>query len=391
MDESQRLTCDSTNLIKAADKACSSSPSKKATKQFRAHEYEQINRAQQELHNRTWQIEKTRPFIISERGHLRKIRGNIPYDRMILHSYIDNTLSPIIMPKLIYDNYASQDGKGTSEARERFAEFLHSAYFEYGTNKFYILLIDFSKFYDNIRHEKLKDSLFKVLPDEQFHHYMIDTILDSMKVDISYMTDQEYEHCLDIKYVALDHLYDDEPGEKFMAKSVDIGNQGSQIFSIYYPSRIDNFCKIKLRIKRYCRYMDDIAIMARTKKQLWDIFAKIKPICADMGLYLNEKKTHIVRADQNFKFLNRIYRLTDSGHLILKLDSSTITRERRRLKKHADLVYYGKKPYEEAATQYKSWITNFAPFMSNEQRKNIDKLFNDLFIKPFIQGDYKHE
>lgn len=351
---------------------------------------EEVNRAKKELHERTWKITKTSPFIISERGHLRKIRGNIPYDRMILHSYIDYSLAPILMPKLIYDNYASQDNKGTTLARERFDKFLHDAYREFETNKFYILLMDFSKFYDNIQHQKLKDALFEVLPDDEFHHYMIDTILKSMEVDVSYMSDEEYEHCLDERYVSLDHIYDKELGEKYMAKSVDIGNQGSQIFSIFYPSRIDNYCKIVLGLKWYSRYMDDIAIIARTKEELWDILGKLQPICADMGLFLNKKKTHVVRVDQNFKYLNRIYRLTDTGHLIIKMDSSTITRERRRLKKFAVMVECGAKPYKEVQNQYRSWIKNFAKYMSKKQRRNMDKLYNKLFIKSFTQGDYKN-
>lgn len=42
--------------------------------------------------------------------------------------------------------------KDISFTRKRFEQHLHEYYRKYGTNNGYILLIDFSKYYDNIRH-----------------------------------------------------------------------------------------------------------------------------------------------------------------------------------------------------------------------------------------------
>ena len=48
-------------------------------------------------------------------------------------------------------------------------------------------------------------------------------------------------------YNALEHAQIDKAkltGEKYMRKSVGIASQISQISGVYYPTRIDNYCKI---------------------------------------------------------------------------------------------------------------------------------------------------
>ena len=367
MSESERITIDAENLFKSAKKVRDSSPAKYSTQKFMSNILQEINRAQEELTSRTWQIENMKPFLISERGHIRKIQGNTPYDRMIIHSYIDGYLEPKLKPYLIYDNYASQTGKGTELARKRFKKFLSDAHREYHTNQFYVLLIDFRKFYDNINHGRLYDEIMNYIPGSEFDSYMLRTILDSFKVDVSWMSEEEYKHCYDSVYVALDHLTEEAKSEKFMRKSLNIGNQASQLFSIFYPTRIDNYCKIVRQCKYYGRYMDDISIIHGDKRFLWSVLEGIKPICKDLKLFLNEKKTQLYRVDHDFKWLNRIYRVTPTGHIIERLAPDTIYREERRLKAQKK---FGKST--EAEEQFRSWIGSFGHHMTQWE---IDKIY----------------
>ena len=389
MTNSEKITCDAGNLYRAFLDSRKSSPKKYSTKRMSQHVLDEIKRAQDELHNRTWTIEKLKPFIIYERGHKRKIEGNTPYDRMIIHSFIDNYLFPKIQPFLMYDNYASQAGKGPDMARQRFEDYMHQCYRKYGTNHFFVLIIDFSNFYDNFRHDKLMRSLDPIIHGDDFAIWFIETILKSFEVDVSYMTDEEYAVCLDEKYVALDHI-DDPPemhtGEKFMKKSINIGNQGSQDFSIFLPTPIDNYIKIVKGIPEAGRYMDDYSVMNISKEYLWKLLDEIRPICKELGLFINEKKTQVYPAWKCVKYLNRRYTMTDTGHLIITLSPSTVTRERRKLKKMKGLMENGEKSYKEIENQYKSWIRKFAARMSKKQIRNMDDLFNDLFVNPFIRG-----
>lgn len=388
MTKSEIIACDANNLYDAAQKVIKISPNKSETKQFALHSLDEINRAQYELHNHKWTISQKKPFILNERGHTRKIQGNTPYDRMIIHSYIDNVLTPLLQPYLIYDNYASQKDKGTSLARERFRKFLHQAYREYGNNEFYILLIDFSKFYDNIRHDLLKKQILKYTPDDdkEFNEYMIDTILDSFKVDVSWMNDNEYANCLNEKYIALDHIYDIPKGEKYMNKSLNIGNQASQLFSIFYPVPIDNYFKIVQRCHYYGRYMDDIDCMSNSKIFLHECLDGVTKIASQMGIFINQKKTQIIKVNHNFKYLNRVYRLTDSGHLVERLSKETVHRESRKLKKLHELFLEGVKTYKECHNQFRSWMDNNYKYMSKNQVISMNRLYNKLFIDDWRRG-----
>ena len=51
-------------------------------------------------------------------------------------------------------------------------------------------------------------------------------------------------------------------------RGLGIGSQVSQICGLFYPSRIDNYCKIVKSLKYYGRYMDDIYIIHPDKKYL---------------------------------------------------------------------------------------------------------------------------
>ena len=388
MTNAEIITCDANNLIEAAQKIRKNSPNKSETKQFALHELDEVNKAQEELHNRKWTITQKKPFILHERGHIRKVQGNIPYDRMIIHSYIDNVLTPLLQPYIIYDNYASQKNKGTDLARNRFRKFIHQAYREYGNNEFYILLMDFSKFYDNIRHDFLKQLIMKYIPndDKEFNEYMIDVILDSFKVDVSWMTDYEYSNCLSEKYVSLDHLYEKQLGEKYMRKSLNIGNQASQLFSIFYPTPIDNYFKIVKGCHYYGRYMDDIECISNDKNFLKKCLSEATCIANKLGLFINQKKTQIVKVKHNFKFLNRIYRLTDTGHLEEHLCRDSISREARKLKKLQNLFLEGAKTYKECHYQYRSWIINYAKYMTTKQLNYLNSLYDKLFVNDWRDG-----
>ena len=97
------------------------------------------------------------------------------------------------------------------------------------------------------------------------------------------------------------------------------------------------------------------------------------------GKYVLPKgKSESGYADLRKGIINRIYRVTETGHLIEKLDSGTITRERRKLKKFKALVENGKMDYQEAESQFRCWKGMFFRYMSKEQRNNTEKYFKAI-------------
>lgn len=71
---------------------------------------------------------------------------------------------------LIYDNGASQVGKGMAFTRRRLSTHLSKYYQKYKTwENGYILQIDFSKFFDNIQHDKIKEIINRIIDVNSIH------------------------------------------------------------------------------------------------------------------------------------------------------------------------------------------------------------------------------
>lgn len=340
-----------------------------------------IVKTSDDLNKHTYTAKQGSSFIAHERGKQRNIRSNPFSDRVIRRAFCDNVLIPKLRKYLIYDNGASLTGKGISFTRHRFEQHLHEYYRKYGTNEGYILLIDFSKYYDNIRHDKLREAVSKHIHDPEYL-WLLDRILDNFKVDVSYLSDDQYKQCLNLRFDGgkqsrLNPKY--LTGQKYMAKSLAIGDQVSQICSIFFPTPIDNYCKIVRSIRWYGRYMDDSYIISKNKDFLHEMLTKITQIASDLGIFINHKKTRIMKINHFFAWLKLRYKLTETGHLVIKINPKAITRERRKLKKYRKLVNQGRMPLIDVQNSFKSWLGAYDRLLSYRSKSNMIALYNNLF------------
>ena len=290
---------------------------------------------------------------------------------------------PAIIKKIIYDNAASVKGRGMAHARKRFEIHLRKYYREYG-NEGYILLGDFTKFYDNILHEVAKRELLALFDNDEFIEWLLTVLFECFKIDVSYMTEDEYASCLDDVFNKLEYrLIPKEllTGEKFMEKSVNIGDQISQVIGIYYPYRMDNYVKYVRRQKYYARYQDDWYIMSPSKEELLDLLEHIREITKELGIHINEKKTRIVKISSTYKYLQVKYTLTDNGKIIRRINPKRVTAMRQKLKKLAVKVQNGHVPYENVENMFKSWMGGYYKLMSKSQRRSMIMLYENLYDK----------
>ena len=336
-----------------------------------------------ELETRTYHTLPGSEFKLNERGKIRHIHGGRMRDRVVRHALCDNVLGPYLKPYLIHNNGASQKGKGLSFAREQFEKDLHNAYLKYGSNDFYIGFVDLSKFYDNIQHDKIKEMLYPKIPQENW--WLMDEILSTMEVDVSYMPDEQYKNCLNEKFDSVEY-YETIPdtaktGEKWMKKSVNIGDQVSQDIGVFFPHRIDNYAKIVRGLKFYGRYMDDIYFVCRAREEALSVIDGITQSAESIGLFVNEKKTHVARASETFKYLQIKYWVSDAGKVVKRINPVSVTRERRKLKAYKRLLDKEEIPYEDIEQAYKSWMGAYARLMSRQQARNMKHLYKYLFGK----------
>lgn len=342
---------------------------------------EEIAKLIKELNEKTYVTLPGSEFTLNERGKIRHIHGGRMRDRVVRHALCDYILAPYLKPYLIYNNGASQKGKGLSFTRKLFEKDLHNYYLKHGNNDGYIGLVDLSKFYDNIRHDYVKEMIYPRIPVE--NHWLIDEVLRSMEVDVSYMSDEEYATCITDKFDSLAYYEKnhEQSGKKYMKKSCNIGDQASQDIGVFFPYRIDNYVKIVRGIKYYGRYMDDMYFIVESKEKAESIIEGIKDQAEKIGLFVNERKTRIVKMSDTFKFLQIKYFVTDTGKVVKRINPEAVTRERRKLKAYKRILDRGEVPYEDIEQAYKSWMGAFTDIMSKKQIKNMKTLYKELFGK----------
>ncbi len=306
---------------------------------------------QRELLDHTYKVSDTVNFYLNERGRIRYIEAPIVKDRVVQKTFTKNVLIPKLLPYVIYDNYASIKYRGTSFARKRFEIMLRRYMNKNGTDG-YILFIDIKKYFENIDHEILKEMVHKRLigVDKEIIDF-IDYIIDT----------SSHSH-----------------------KGLNLGSEAPQVLALYYLNPLDTFVKIVKGIKYYGRYMDDIFIIGKSKKELLSLLSEISKVLESLKLSINNKKTNIVKISHGFIFLQIKYNILKSGKIIKRPTHKKIVRERNRLKALKRIYDRGLINEKEAYNCYNSWRGS----MIKEHNAcfttitNMDNLYKELFNKP---------
>lgn len=335
---------DLNNLHEAYIKSKSGVEWKESVQRYDMYELSNIYELSERLRNGTYKQKPFYEFNINERGKTRHIKSLHISDRVLQRALCDYILAPATERYLIYDNAASVKGKGIEFSRKRLQTHLERYYRQYGREG-YVLQIDFSKYFDNIRHDVVIEQFKKLIDDERVIKLLTELVATF--------------------------------GED--NKGVGIGSQISQVIGIYYPTPIDNYCKIVKACKFYGRYMDDTYIIHPDKKFLRELLHDIEAICDRLGIVINKKKTQIVKLSNGFTFLKIRYFYGKHGAIIKIPCRKTITRERRKLRKLRGRLEAGKITAAEIKEQYKSWRGNIIKYKAYKSVCSCDVLYKSLY------------
>lgn len=295
-------------------------------------------------------------FEIYERGKKRKIRSIHISERCIEKSLAVNSFVPMLRNSLIYDNSASLKGRGTDYARKRILKHLRNWYHFHG-NSGYVIVGDFTSFFDSIDHDVLLGIIDKHFEDKRFVEY----------------TRKSISH--------------------YGERGLGLGSELNQIYAISIPNKLDHYIKTVLGVRHYHRYNDDFYLFCETKEEAERILESIRIITKSLGIILSERKTYITKLSKGFTFLKKRYILKDSGRIITRHSRKNITYERRKLKKFKRLMDEGELTYKMIEQQYRSWrgYLKHTPATSQHYSKKykneyetitrMDKLFDELFIE----------
>lgn len=303
---------------------------------------------QDEVLSGQYEVSPTIDFYINERGRVRRIEAPEVRDRVFQKSVTKNVLIPNLMPYLIYDNYASLKLRGTHFARKRFEIMLHRYINKYGIDG-YLLLGDFSKYFENVDHEILKQLIAPRLAGEP--------------VEV-----------VEMVYYIIDH-------SSHSAQGLNLGGEPPQIMAVYYLGLIDTFVKVIKGVRFYGRYMDDFFVICRTKDEASALLAEIEQKAAELRLEINHKKTLIIKLEHGFTWLQTKYRIASTGKIKTSPTRSKITRERRRLKAFKRMLDAGRMTEAEIYNTYQSWRGALATDYNSCSRtlKSMDALYDSLF------------
>ena len=261
------------------------------------HYLTEISELSDDLKNGTYMPRRAKLFQITE-PKPRTIMSMHIRDRIFLRSLNDVAIYPQITKSLIKDNYACQKGKGTDPARIRLREFLKEYYRKNGC-KGYRLQIDIHGYYPNMDRDYAKATFRK-----------------RMQSNIYPMAAQ---------------VLDYHPGQI----GFNPGDQTIQNVGISALDDLDHYIKEKLRIRGYIRYMDDFILMHQDKEYLENCLCEIKRKLEVQHMEINPKKTEIKPITDPFLFLGFLYRLTESGKVIILADPAKIKHERKKLARMA--------------------------------------------------------
>lgn len=337
---------DANNLMKSGKKCMKEITWKFSTQNFYLDRINRVRIAKERLESMDRMSDGFNVFEINERGKIRRIRSVHINERMVQKTQSDFSLIPRIRPRLIYDNYASLEDRGISQAFDRLKVHLQRYYRRNGTNVGYIAMADLHAYFDSVNHDCVYEQCKKIFKDDPKSLYLLMDFVDA-----------------------------------FGDVSLGLGSQVSQILAIFYPNVIDHFIKEQLKIKGYGRYMDDFYMIHEDKEYLEECLQWVEEMYAELGIEMNRNKTKICRIDKGFKFLKAKIHITETGKIIMRPDHDSIVRERRKLKKLKGKLDRGEIEFSDILQQYKSWRGYIGQFNAYKTIKRMDELFDDLFIR----------
>jgi len=315
---------------------------KPSTKHYNLNAVEETHRMTKKLEDGSWKNGMPKPIKIL----YPKVRDGLSIsfrDRVYQRSINDNVLYPTVQRSFILDNCACQKGKGIDYARKRLKKHLWNHYSHYGTDG-YILQIDIKGYYPNMRHDAVRAKFRRYLDDDVYK--AVCNVLDTQYVgDVGY-----------------------NPGSQMV-----------QIAGISLLDDLDHYCKERLHVKHYMRYMDDILVIHQSKEALAEILEEIRAKLSEIGFEVHDKKTHITPLSKGFTYLGFEYRITETGKILMTLNSANIKHERRKLYKMVKLAKQGEITKEKIDECYKSWKANASKGNSYKLLKRMDEYYDSLW------------
>lgn len=329
------------HLLICAQECLSGVTWKQSAQMFEINLLQWVAGLHRDLMNGAYRSRGFNNFTICERGKRREISSVHISERCVQKCLVKYALKLAIVPRLIYDNAATIEGRGTEFAIKRLREHLRWHVARYGRVGG-ILTVDYHNYFGSIDHDRLLQMLRLIIDDDRIFNLVV-----------------YFVRCF--------------PGDFGLG----LGSEISQICAVYYPNSLDHYMKDTLQIHGYARYMDDSYTISPDLDALREYRDVIVQKSAELGLQLNEKRTQITRFDGgSFVYLKKRVFITEENRIVMRLVPKNITQRRRGIKKQNLLIAEGRMTPESRQQSFNSWRGYAEKYDSHTSVMRLESMLN---------------
>lgn len=329
----QRI-CDFENLMCAYREAAKGKRYRQEVIDFSLNLGENILKIQSELENMTYTVGKYREFYV--RYPKPRLVMALAFRDRVVQWAIYRQINPYLDKRYITHSYGCRKGKGTLAAALCLHGWQQLISRKPDADDWYLVKGDIAKYFYRVDHAKVRETYSEV-SDDLWFRWLIGIIIDNPDVPFGLPRGMKPDCC-----PRNERLYD---------VGMPIGNLTSQETANLFLNRLDQFCKHRLKLHFYVRYMDDFCIFVKGKESARDVCRKIEVFLRNELLLDISPKSRIQKACAPVEFVG--YLLTPHG---IRMRKKT-TKHIKKSLKHVMAGYAaGEIGYEKALESAASYL-----------------------------------
>ena len=328
-------------------KCCNGVRWKQSVQNFENHLFSGTARRRREVLEGKWKPKKCVHFTLCERGKVRPIDAPHITDRQIHKTICNEVLVPLYTPSMIYDNGASQRGKGLHWHFRRIKDQLHWHFRRWGREGA-VGLIDLKGFFPNAPRWSIyqRHQLLITNPDLR---WLADTV-------VQYAPSTAPE------------------------RGMPLGVEPSQQEMVALPSDIDNWIKCQKGVEYECHFMDDFLMTFPTIEEAKQAGHEIVRRFEARGIRVNRRKCKVVPLTKPFRFCKARFTLTESGQVKINGSRDGVKRGRRKLKMFHQEFKAGKRPLTEIEQYMVCQSAYYKNFDDHGRELRLRRLYHAIFF-----------
>lgn len=328
-------------------KCCNGVRWKQSVQNFEAHLFSGTAKRRKNVLDQAWKPMKCTHFTLRERGKVRPIDAPHITDRQIHKVLCNEVLIPLYSPCMIYDNGASQKGKGLHWQFQRLKEQLHWHFRRYGRAGA-VGLVDLREFFPKAPRQIIYQRHQVLIPNPDLR-WVADTVVDYAPSAVPNL-------------------------------GMPLGEEPSQQEMVAMPSAIDNWIKCQVGVHCFGHYMDDYYIIMPDVEQLKAVIREMVRRFEALGIRVNKKKCKIIPLTKPFRFCKAKFTLTETGKIRVNGNRDGVKRARRKLKLFHREFVEGKRTFFDIEQYMECQSAYYRNFNDHGRLLRLRRLYHAIFF-----------